>query len=102
MNETNDSKCPKCGAVGLKWRCQSQVYNCPACGEIFSPRELLAQLAALAAEIDRLERLAAALDDDKLAGVAALKGAQVCFPSPRNTIEHYRQNVREAAKGAAK
>jgi hypothetical protein len=44
----------------------------------------------LLVEIDRLRRLEAAVEDDGLAGRVAVASGNKCFPTPRCTIEIYR------------
>ena len=49
-----------------------------------------ALLAALLDELARLRRLEAAVEDDGLAGRVAVASGNKCFPTPRCTIEIYR------------
>jgi DNA repair exonuclease SbcCD ATPase subunit len=50
-------------------------------------------------EIDRLRRLEVAVKDDGLAGRVAVASGNKCFPTPRCTIEIYRDALLAAMKG---
>jgi len=54
------------------------------------------ELAAKDAEIERLKRLNNALENNALVVDIAAASGHICFPFTRNTIETYRNALREA------
>ena len=80
--------CPKCKSDDFHWRRISQCYDCAACGELFSPGELLDIIAAMTVELTALRA--------NLAACSTKDGAAVC-PS-RMLWEIYRGKIYPVGK----